>query len=93
MRMAFHKTAEGRVRVAEKIHAEAERYGIRERISSLMHWQCTISSDQKVAEVTRQTLKRNPHVEFQGNTILDISNISFGLPKRETVNQDFISWR
>lgn len=82
------QTAEGRVRVAEKIYAEAERYGIERKDIVIDALAMTISSDQKAAEVTLETLNRI-HEEFQGNTILGVSNISFGLPKREMVNAAF----
>ena len=81
-------TAEGRAAVARKIYAEAERYGIPKK-DILIDCLClTVSSDRNGALVTLDALRRIRD-EFHGRTILGVSNISFGLPQREIINQAF----
>ncbi|HIS57559.1 MAG TPA: homocysteine S-methyltransferase family protein [Candidatus Fimimorpha excrementavium] len=81
-------TAEGRVKIAEKIYSEAEKYGIERKDIVIDALAMTISSDTTSAGVTLETLKRIRD-EYHGNTILGVSNISFGLPKREIINAAF----
>lgn len=81
-------TAEGRIRVAEKIYAEAETYGIERKDIVIDALAMTVSSDHTSAGVTLHTLRRIRD-EYHGNTILGVSNISFGLPRREIINSAF----
>ena len=84
------ETVEGRIAIAEKIYREAERYGIR-RKDILVDALCmTISSEERGAITTLETVRRI-HEEYGGGTILGVSNISFGLPKREYVNAVFFT--
>lgn len=83
-------TVEGRVAIAERIYRTAERYGIRKKdilIDPLAMAACT---DPHSAEITLGTL-RAVREELSGNTSLGVSNISFGLPQRDTVNAVFFS--
>ncbi len=84
------ETVEGRIAIAEKIYREAEKYGIR-RKDILVDALCmTISSEERGAITTLETVRRI-HEEYGGGTILGVSNISFGLPKREYVNAVFFT--
>ncbi|MCI6676730.1 MAG: homocysteine S-methyltransferase family protein [Clostridiales bacterium] len=81
-------TVEGRVAVAEKIYQTAQSYGIEKKDIVIDALAMTISSDSSSALVTLETLRRIRD-DYNGKTILGISNISFGLPQREIVNSNF----
>lgn len=84
------ETADGRIRVARKIYETAAEYGI-EKKDILIDGLCmTVSSDSRGALTTLETLRR-VRDELGGKTILGVSNISFGLPKREIVNAAFFT--
>lgn len=82
------KDAEGRVRVAGKIINEAVKYGIDKKDIVIDVLTMTISSEKDGAKVTLEALKR-VREEFGVRTVLGVSNISFGLPRRPIVNSYF----
>ena len=82
------KDAEGRVRVAGKIINEAAQYGIDKKDIVIDVLTMTISSEKDGAKVTLEALKR-VREEFGVRTVLGVSNISFGLPRRPIVNSYF----
>ncbi len=82
-------TAEGRIRIAEKILAVAAEYGIEKHRLIFDPLAMTVSADQTAAKVTLETLDRLR--EMGCNTSLGISNVSFGLPARDTVNAVFFA--
>ena len=82
------KDAEGRVRVAGKIINEAAKYGIDKKDIVIDVLTMTISSEKDGAKVTLKALKR-VREEFGVRTVLGVSNISFGLPRRPIVNSYF----
>ncbi len=84
------ETAEGRIRIAKKIYAEAERYGIRREDILIDGLAMTISADSSSAVTTLDTIRRVKE-ELHGRTILGVSNISFGLPQRPLVNAAFLA--
>ena len=84
------QTAEGRVQIAQKIIAEAEKYGIDRKDIIIDPLAMSVATDKNAARVTLQALElisRN----LQMHTSLGVSNISFGLPARETVNAAFFA--
>lgn len=83
-------TAEGRVRIAKRIYDTAESFGISRDDIVIDGLAMTISSDNRSALVTLETLRR-VRDELGGHTILGVSNISFGLPQREIVNANFFT--
>ncbi|HIY38579.1 MAG TPA: homocysteine S-methyltransferase family protein [Candidatus Agathobaculum merdigallinarum] len=83
-------TAEGRVQIAKKIYETASAYGIAHEDIVIDGLAMTISSDSSSALVTLETLRR-VRDELGGNTILGVSNISFGLPQREIINANFFT--
>ena len=83
-------SADGRMKVARKIYAAADRYGISHDDLVIDGLCMTISSDSSGALATLETLRR-VRDELHGHTILGISNISFGLPARELVNAHFLT--
>ena len=82
------KDAEGRGRDAGKIINEAAKYGIDKKDIVIDVLTMTISSEKDGAKVTLEALKR-VREEFGVRTVLGVSNISFGLPRRPIVNSYF----
>ncbi len=81
-------TAEGRIAIARRILSEAERYGI-ERKNIVFDTLCmSVSADTRSAMTTVDAL-RYIRRELGINTVLGVSNISFGLPQRDVVNAGF----
>lgn len=81
-------TAEGRVEIAKKIIREAAKYGIEKKDIVIDALAMTISSEPEGAVVTLETLRRLRD-ELKVNTVLGVSNISFGLPSRPVINAAF----
>lgn len=85
------KTAEGRIAVAGRIVAEAERLGIPLEDIYLDPLVMALSSDGEAGRVALATvagIKRNwPGVR----TTCGLSNISFGLPNRRLLNRTFLA--
>ena len=83
-------TAEGRVAIARRIMAEAARYGIAKRDLVMDALTMTVSTGERNALVTLETLRRC-RVELGVRTVLGVSNISFGLPQREKLAGPFLT--
>lgn len=82
-------SAEGRVAIAEKIVATAKTYGIDEKDIIIDPLAMAISADKNAAKTTLQALDL---LKAKGwKTSLGVSNVSFGLPARETVNATFFA--
>ncbi len=82
--------AEGRIKIAEKIIRTAEEYGISKKDLVVDALTMTISTDKNNSI---ETLKAVNYIrnELGIATVLGVSNISFGLPKRETINTAFFT--
>ena len=83
-------SAEGRLAIARRIYAEAKEYGIPKEDILVDGLAMTISTDTRSALTTLETIRR-VREELGGNTILGVSNISFGLPQREIINSFFFA--
>ena len=83
-------TAEGRLAVARKIYATAAEYGIPPEDIVIDGLTLTVSSEPRAALVTLETLRR-VRDELGGHTILGVSNVSFGLPRRDIINANFFA--
>lgn len=86
-------SAEGRVKVAKKIITEAAKYGIPVRDIFIDTLTLTVSSEQKTALETIKAIRMLKE-EFgsQGlQFVLGVSNISFGLPRRDIINSRFFT--
>ncbi len=83
------KKWEDRVQIAKKILSRAEKYGIDKEDVFIDTLTLTASTEQ---EAVYETLKALRYVrkEMGLKTVLGVSNISFGLPQRQTVNQSFL---
>lgn len=84
------ETADGRIAVAEKIYQAADKYGIPRKDIVIDGLCMTISSDSSSAVTTLETIRRIRD-EYNGHSILGVSNISFGLPQRQIINSYFLT--
>ncbi len=82
-------TAEGRFSIAEKIVEEAAKYGIEKYDILIDPLTMAVSAGQD-ARVTLDAIKLIRE-RLSVNTILGVSNISFGLPRRDIINASFLS--
>lgn len=82
-------TVEGRLNIANKIYETAKGYGIDEKDIIIDPLAMAVSADNNAAKVTLETVKQ---LKNQGrNTILGVSNVSFGLPAREVITSTFFT--
>lgn len=84
------KTADERFKIAEKIVKKAQEYGISKSNIYIDCLVLTVSAQQK--EVM-ETLKAVTMVKDKlgVKTVLGVSNISFGLPNRQLINETFLA--
>ena len=83
-------TIDGRVKVAGTILEQAAKLGISEEDVVIDPLVLTVGADHNAAATTLEVIK-SIHGEFGVNINLGASNVSFGLPEREIVNQAFIA--
>ena len=83
-------TAEGRYAIAEKIVRECEKYGIGKKDIIVDPLAMTVSSDDNSGKITLESVKLIK-AKLGVKTSLGVSNISFGLPRRDEVNSVFMS--
>ena len=84
------ETAEGRIKIAEKIINTAAQYGISKDDLIVDTLTLTVSTGAENAEVTLDSLDYVRHT-LGVNTVLGVSNVSFGLPLRESINTAFFT--
>ena len=84
-------TVEGRIEIARKILKTAEEYGVDKKDIVFDTLCMAVSADTTAAPTTLKSLNyiRN---ELGINTVLGVSNISFGLPEREKINSSFFAF-
>ncbi len=82
------ETAEGRLVLAEKILNEAKKYGIGKKDIIFDPLALTVSADGNAARQTLRAIKLIGE-RLGAKTSLGVSNVSFGLPKREIINSTF----
>lgn len=83
------ETAAGRIEIAKKIINEAQKYGIDKKDIIVDTLTMAISADKNAAKVTLDAIKGV--TEMGVNTVLGVSNVSFGLPLRDKVNSEFFA--
>lgn len=83
-------SADGRLKIAEKILSTAAQYGIERKDIIFDPLAMAVSADRSAASVTLETVRRITD-ELHCHTSLGVSNISFGLPSRELVNAAFFT--
>ena len=83
------QTAEGRFEIAKRIHDRALAIGIPKEDLWIDCLTLTVSAQQEQAMETLKAVRRVKE-ELGLNTVLGVSNISFGLPNRMLVTQAFL---
>lgn len=83
-------TAEGRVDIARRILRTAEEYGIEKKDIIFDPLALTISADNNSGKETLEAV-RIIKEELGCHTSLGVSNVSFGLPRREIINSNFFT--
>ena len=84
------RTAQARVDIARRILDRALALGIRREDVYIDCLTLTVSAEQEGASQTLEALERVKK-ELGLKTVLGVSNISFGLPARPLVNQNFLT--
>lgn len=79
-----------RVNIARNIITKAELYGISKKNIIVDCLALTISSEQDTALETIKAIN-SIKTELNVKTVLGVSNISFGLPKRDMINVNYLS--
>lgn len=83
-------TVEGRIEIAKRIIAQAERYGIEKKDILIDALTLTVATDQNAAKTTLDTV-RYVRERLGVHTVLGVSNVSFGLPARDSINAAFFT--
>jgi 5-methyltetrahydrofolate--homocysteine methyltransferase len=83
-------TAAQRLPIIEQIYEKASRYGYTKADLIVDGLVMTISADQQAARETLKVVDWCTNV-FGVNTILGLSNVSFGLPERALINSAFLT--
>lgn len=78
-------TSDGRIAIARRILDEGAKYGFKKEDFAFDALTLAVSADPKAAIVTIETVRRLTD-ELGVNTILGVSNVSFGLPNRPALN-------
>lgn len=84
------ETCEEKIEIAKKIIAEAAKYGISKKDIVIDPLTLTVSSNPNAAMETLKAVKILTE-ETKVNTVLGVSNISFGLPERININTAFLA--
>jgi 5-methyltetrahydrofolate--homocysteine methyltransferase len=83
-------TAAQRLPIIEQIYKKASRYGYTKADLVVDGLVMTVSADQQAAQETLKVVDWCSNV-FGVNTILGLSNVSFGLPERALINGAFLT--
>lgn len=84
------ETAEGRIAIARRILAEAEKFGVSKKDLLFDALTMTVATDPSAARTTLETVRRL-HDELRVKTVLGVSNVSFGLPNRGLLTAGFLA--
>jgi 5-methyltetrahydrofolate--homocysteine methyltransferase len=84
------ETADGRMKVVNEVVAAAEKLGIGRENIAVDGLVMTVSSDQGAAVVTLDVIEKCGR-GLGLNTIVGLSNVSFGLPARAIINSTFFN--
>ncbi len=84
------QTAEGRLAIARRILKEAKKYGIERKDILFDPLAMAVSADPSAPSVTLAALKLIRE-KLGANTVLGVSNVSFGLPNREVITAGFFT--
>jgi 5-methyltetrahydrofolate--homocysteine methyltransferase len=84
------KTALERINIINEFYTDADKYGFTKDDFTIDGIVMTVSSDQNAAKETLRLIKWCTE-EFKVNTVVGLSNVSFGLPERKYINAGFLS--
>lgn len=84
------ETAEQRLKVADKIISTAKNYGLKEEDILIDCLVLTASAQQKEVFETVKAV-RLVKEKYNVKTVLGVSNVSYGFPKREMLNRTFLA--
>lgn len=84
------ETVEGRLAIARRIAEAANAYGIPNHELLVDALTLPVSAGEENAKVTLETLRRAKE-ELGVSTALGVSNVSFGLPRRDLLNTTFFT--
>ncbi|MEG1891719.1 MAG: homocysteine S-methyltransferase family protein [Clostridia bacterium] len=84
------ETPEGRVAIARRIIAEAEKYGLVKEELLFDALTLTTATNPQAARVTLDTVRMLKR-ELGVHTVLGVSNVSFGLPQRPLLTGAFLA--
>ena len=84
------KTAHEREKIVETVYARACEYGCTKEDIIVDGLVMTVSSDQEAAKETLELIRWCSR-EFRINSLVGLSNVSFGLPNRGLINRAFLA--
>lgn len=84
------ETAEGRLKIAKHIFKKAEEYGISKSNIMIDPLCLAVSSGSTAANITLDSLNLLQQ-ELSCPCVMGVSNVSFGLPRRELINSTFFT--
>lgn len=83
-------TVDGRIEIAKRILAQADKHGVDHRDLLFDALTMAAAADPAAPTVTLATVRRL-HDELHVKTVLGVSNVSFGLPNRSLITASFLS--
>jgi len=84
------KTAENRLNIAEKILNYADRWEFERKNIIFDYLVLSVSSSPEQIQETLKAMKISKKIYPECKLVLGVSNISFGLPSRQTINSTFL---
>lgn len=84
------KTWQERIKIAEKILFYASKIGVKRTEIVFDFLTLSVSSSPEQVAETLQAIRQSKNQLWDCKTILGVSNISFGLPSRQTINSTFL---
>ncbi|ANX02493.1 5-methyltetrahydrofolate--homocysteine methyltransferase [Thermoclostridium stercorarium subsp. leptospartum DSM 9219] len=84
------ETAEDRIRIVENVYEKAAEYGYTKSDILVDGLVLTVAANQKSCLETLKVIKWSTE-EFGANTVIGLSNVSFGLPGRSWINAAFLA--
>lgn len=82
--------AEDRIRIIEYVYEKAKEYGYSKSDFLVDGLVLTVASNQEACLETLKVIKWSTD-KFGANTVIGLSNVSFGLPKRSLINSAFLA--
>lgn len=84
------KTAEERLKIAGKILEAADRYGVSRENIIFDYLVLSVSATPEQINETLDAVKESKKLYPECKILLGVSNVSFGLPSRQTINSTFL---